>query len=321
MSVLEIVLLVAGAVIFILSFCIPVKKEQLSEDMKGLAAGEIKELVDEEVRRVRSEISTMGEEEMSQRQERSERSLERVSNEKIMAVSEYSDTVLEEIRKNHQEVVFLYDMLSDKHEKLSSDVQDAEKTVRNLLQEMKDQEITLREAAKEQHKESASEEKKPALAEESEDAFFAFPEPQGPPQTREEVYEAFHPVTAEPVKEETPEPEEQPTFVPFKPERVDAVPKADKKKTKTPTKKPVKTATPVTVPEKPADYVKESKPSDVELLLGGNGKVAPTKGRGHGNNNERILELHREGKSNMAIAKELGLGLGEVKLVIDLYQG
>lgn len=39
------------------------------------------------------------------------------------------------------------------------------------------------------------------------------------------------------------------------------------------------------------------------------------------NSNERILELHKAGKSNMAIAKELGLGLGEVKLVIDLFEG
>ena len=39
------------------------------------------------------------------------------------------------------------------------------------------------------------------------------------------------------------------------------------------------------------------------------------------NNNDRILALHKEGKSNMAIAKELGLGIGEVKLVIDLFEG
>ena len=39
------------------------------------------------------------------------------------------------------------------------------------------------------------------------------------------------------------------------------------------------------------------------------------------NSNDRILALHKEGKSNMAIAKELGLGIGEVKLVIDLFEG
>ena len=38
------------------------------------------------------------------------------------------------------------------------------------------------------------------------------------------------------------------------------------------------------------------------------------------NNNEKILALHRQGKSRVAIAKELGLGVGEVKLVLDLYQ-
>ena len=40
-----------------------------------------------------------------------------------------------------------------------------------------------------------------------------------------------------------------------------------------------------------------------------------------GNSNERILSLHEAGMSNVAIAKELGLGVGEVKLVIDLFEG
>ncbi len=40
---------------------------------------------------------------------------------------------------------------------------------------------------------------------------------------------------------------------------------------------------------------------------------------GSRNSNEKIRELHKAGKSNMAIAKELGLGIGEVKLVLDLF--
>lgn len=39
------------------------------------------------------------------------------------------------------------------------------------------------------------------------------------------------------------------------------------------------------------------------------------------NSNDIILELHRNGNSIIEIAKQLGLGVGEVKLVIDLYQG
>jgi ABC-2 type transport system ATP-binding protein len=34
-----------------------------------------------------------------------------------------------------------------------------------------------------------------------------------------------------------------------------------------------------------------------------------------------LLELNSKGKSNVEIAKELGLGIGEVKLVIDLFRG
>ncbi len=34
--------------------------------------------------------------------------------------------------------------------------------------------------------------------------------------------------------------------------------------------------------------------------------------------NKQIIEMHKQGKSNMVIARELGLGIGEVKLVIDL---
>ena len=38
------------------------------------------------------------------------------------------------------------------------------------------------------------------------------------------------------------------------------------------------------------------------------------------NNNKEILELYNQGKTNMEIAKQLGLGIGEVKLVIDLFK-
>ena len=32
-----------------------------------------------------------------------------------------------------------------------------------------------------------------------------------------------------------------------------------------------------------------------------------------------ILDLYAKGKTNIEIAKELGLGIGEVRLVIDLF--
>ena len=41
----------------------------------------------------------------------------------------------------------------------------------------------------------------------------------------------------------------------------------------------------------------------------------------YSNKNDKILELHRQGRSDVAIARQLGLGVGEVKLVIDLFEG
>ena len=39
------------------------------------------------------------------------------------------------------------------------------------------------------------------------------------------------------------------------------------------------------------------------------------------NHNREILTLHKEGVSDVEIARRFGLGLGEVKLVIGLYKG
>ena len=48
-----------------------------------------------------------------------ERSGEKETNEKIMAISEYSDTVLSSMNKSHDEIVFLYDMLNEKQERVT----------------------------------------------------------------------------------------------------------------------------------------------------------------------------------------------------------
>lgn len=125
MTGLEIALLIGGALIFVLSFLIPVRQEEASEDMKGLVEKEVKKKVDEEIEGIRSHIDDVVDEAAIYAQEKTERSLERLSNEKIMAVNEYSDTVLDEINKNHKEVMFLYDMLNDKHENLMSSVSEA----------------------------------------------------------------------------------------------------------------------------------------------------------------------------------------------------
>lgn len=81
--------------------------------------------------------------------------MEKLSNEKIMGISEYSDQVLDKIQKNHEEVVFLYDMMNGKQEELKSLVHEIDTQKAGLqneaaieYQKMKEQEKILDEMKK-----------------------------------------------------------------------------------------------------------------------------------------------------------------------------
>ena len=145
MSVLEIVLLIMGIVIFIGSFLIPEGKTRSGEDKMAIDENKIHDLVAKEVEEAQGKITDIVDETITYAMEKTERSMDRLTNEKMMAVNEYSDTVLSEINKNHQEVVFLYDMLNDKHENLKNTVTEVEKTAKEVRQTVKDAEINAKE--------------------------------------------------------------------------------------------------------------------------------------------------------------------------------
>ena len=143
MSALEIILLIAGAAIAVVSFVIPEKFQETSEDIQDLIRVEVKRRVEKEVDELRGHVDDVVDEAVEYAQEKTERSLERISNEKIMAVSEYSDTVLEEINKNHKEVMFLYDMLNDKQKNLKDTVSEANQAARNVEETKKEAEAAV----------------------------------------------------------------------------------------------------------------------------------------------------------------------------------
>ena len=58
--------------------------------------------------------------------------MEKETNEKIMAISEYSDTVMENMNKTHNEIMFLYNMLNDKHTELTGLATDLQKIAANV---------------------------------------------------------------------------------------------------------------------------------------------------------------------------------------------
>jgi len=291
LSVLEIVLLIMGIVIFIGSFLIPERKTRSGKEEVVIDEKKIHDLVEKEVEEAQGKITDIVDETITYAMEKTERSMDRLTNEKMMAVNEYSDTVLSEINKNHQEVVFLYDMLNDKHENLKNTVTEVEKTAKEVRQTVKDAEINAREL--------------PEFELFGASGAFA-PEKVTVVETKKTPKKSAGTAKA----------------------RTQAVLEADRESTpngqETAEKGTVENAAKGTAgekAEKPAAKKRTTKPKteaevpDVAVSLNKAGKS------GARNSNEKILELHKAGKSNMAIAKELGLGIGEVKLVIDLFEG
>ena len=129
MDMMEIVLLAVGVIVFLVSFFIPDRKEARGVN-RELAEDEMKKLVNQELESIKEHVDDVVEEAVAYAIEKTERSLERLSNEKIMAVSEYSDTVLAEIHKNHEEAMFLYDMLNNKHTNIKNTVSEINRAMK-----------------------------------------------------------------------------------------------------------------------------------------------------------------------------------------------
>lgn len=203
--------------------------------------------------------------------------LEDVSNDKIIAVGEYSDQILEKIGSNHKEVVFLYQMLNEKEEELKA-----------TATKMDNIRIECEKMVKEA--ETAAKTVETASA-----AAAAVPKAQAASTT------VKRPAAA---RTRTPEP---------------VVPSAITAKQPAAAKAPAGTtataqtsARPVTRVAKPAAAPAADRPSVM---------VPPQDGSSDGayNRNDEIIALYRKGKSVMEISKLLGIGQGEVKLIINLY--
>lgn len=125
MTALEIILILIGAIMMISSFFI---MEKLSPSevnrMAELSTEEIQRILERNMKEAERKIDDMIdgviEHSIETSAEKVERALDKEANEKILAINEYSDTVLESINKTHNEVMFLYSMLNDKHSELTN---------------------------------------------------------------------------------------------------------------------------------------------------------------------------------------------------------
>lgn len=313
MGVTEIVLLVIGIGFFAVSFFLPDGKSQDENPYEDQQ--KIKELVNKEIEAAKERIEDMVDETVNYSIEKTERALERLSNEKIMAVDEYSETVLKKINDNHNEAVFLYDMLNDKDEKLKNSgeelkAKDEELKAKGEELRARDEALREQEEARQLAEKKAEEKRKADAAKKAEEeARLAYEE-----ERNRELRLQFE---AEQRKMEA-----ERAFAPLDPEKVYVIegegivePTKAKESAEVKEEQPVKTKS---APKTTKTSTKTSKAKNDASEL--DVSVSFHKGEEiKKNKNDEIRRLHEEGKSNMAIAKELGLGVGEVKLVLDLF--
>ncbi len=318
----EIILVVIGIGLVIAGYAIPAKKDE--NDAGTVSREEVENMVYAEVESAKGRIDDIVDETINYAIEKTERSMDRLSNEKMMAVSEYSDTVLDQINKSHEEVVFLYDMLNDKHENLKETVAEAERTASNVRETIKEAEAS---------KTAIESVKNSVAVEDNKNSQAVSPAAVQAPLT-DTAQEVRKPVrTRKKDKkagdEESDNEEEFKGFEELNPVLVRNVKDVDEPRKRN---KPVPVIKNDTLfspiigenddEELRDDYYEEEWENlDDPDETDGPELSFNVHSPGSRNSNDRILELHKAGKSNMAIAKELGLGIGEVKLVIDLFKG
>ena len=248
MTTIEIILLLVGCVFMIGSFFI---SEKLSSSelnkIAELSEDELKKIIEREVNNAGTQMDDVIEQKIEEAGEQAERVMEKESNEQIMQIHEYSETVMESMKKTHDEIMFLYSMLNDKHTEMTSmtgDLQRLAADIRNLQENMSAKAGTsIRKPVAESHVAQQPVMKQNAVVQPMTETIDVQPEPEVQANRFQEIQEP-----------------EQKTE---KPETADA----------------------------------------------------------QGMSNDMILKLYEQGLSKVEIAKQLGRGLVEVNLVIELYKG
>lgn len=248
MTTIEIILLLVGCVFMIGSFFI---SEKLSSSelnkIAELSEDELKKIIEREVNNAGTQMDDVIEQKIEEAGEQAERAMEKESNEQIMQIHEYSETVMESMKKTHDEIMFLYSMLNDKHTEMTSmtgDLQRLAADIRNLQENLSAKAGTsIRKPVAESHVVQQPVMKQNAVVQPMTETIDVQPEPEVQVNRFQEI--------------QGPEQKSE------KPETADA----------------------------------------------------------QGMSNDMILKLYEQGLSKVEIAKQLGRGLGEVNLVIELYKG
>lgn len=272
MTAIEVTLLLIGVVFILGSFFI-IEKLSPSElsRVAELSEDELRMVMDRELEITGAKISDMADQAVDLSMSQIQRKMEKDTNEKIMAISEYSAAVMEKLQKFNNEVTFLYSMLGDKHTELNES-----------MAQLNDLILACRTV----QTPPVSVQAQPSIVQ---------PQPAIVQPTIVQPAAAQLQPTAARV---------QPTVQQQEPPAVLLKDGGGKESGKVSDEQPdeVKQTETVTVQEEPetAEDMNEADSANVR---------------------EIILERYRGGENLKDVARDLGLGYGEVKLIVELYKG
>lgn len=324
-----VIMIIIGFILIFASFFISEKfAKNENEELELLTIDESYEFSERELRIIKRKIEDVIARQAKDILYETNDSLSNMANEKTLALGDYAVAVCEEIEKNHKEVMFLYSMLDDKQKEIMNTVRavDAERqTVQKMLEgvrhheravEIQESEAVARAAALQR----LSEEKNMA------EALQRMTEAKAPaakPKTETKAVAAkpkaeAKAATAKPAAvKQAAEPAAQPAN------------NTEKETVQAPQEYPVEQDSEKTFEAENSEAVSKAAPADADEHIFDEidkteinfDEVLEDEFQQNENSNEIILGMYQNGNSILEIAKQLGLGVGEVKLVIDLYQG
>lgn len=124
MIVIEIIMILIGLGALIASFRLSNDNKENDGVKAEIDSEQIDEKIREAVKKTEEEILNKADEKFSQ-----------ISNDKIMGFNEYSNEIFDKIEKNHEETVFLYNMLTEKEKEIQNLIHSVDTTNADLRDE------------------------------------------------------------------------------------------------------------------------------------------------------------------------------------------
>lgn len=297
MTILEIILIIIGILCVVFSIAFE-DKNKAEKEHEVLST----ELTEQQKDKIKEQVNEIIDEQISGISEKTEASLDKISNTKILEMNEYAENVLGEINRNHNETVFLYDMLNEKAKEIKTTVKDVNMTKRQV--EKIHAEVNSQENASQDNDNQSGNMQHNTENVTTDDGTVT----NSKDVAKERLVELVR-QNNEKKKEnvEAASNNQAKKVVEAANKSQDTEEPAKAKRTRT---KTTKTATAKTTSKSTKEAAKASKEISFDEVQFEKGAT----------NNDKILKLHELGMANKDIARQLNLGIGEVKLVIDLYK-